>query len=128
MAQQLIIDVTFPFHVLVFPAPDVPGDWIAHSLELDLIAQGTSEQHAREMLEGAVRTLIAYNVEHGLVPIQIRFAPREAWEAAGVPMPESLDITTTVRATPERSSQPFEFGDLPLSFETIVADRAPVAS
>ena len=127
MAQQLTVEVTFPFHILLYPAPDVPGDWIGHALELDVVAQGTSEQHAREMVLGAVQVLIKYNAEHGLVPIQIRFAPPEAWAAAGVPIPASLDVKTTMRTTPEPSAKPFDFADLPLSFETIVAERAPVA-
>jgi predicted RNase H-like HicB family nuclease len=129
MAQQLFIEVTLPFHMLVYPAPDVPGDFVAHCLELDMVAQGTSKDHAREVLKDALQTLIQFNLDKGLVPIQIRFAPREVWEAARVTRPESMDVKALFRFTPaDRSIKPIDLAELPLLFETIEADRAPRAS
>jgi hypothetical protein len=129
MAQQLKLEIGFDFHILVYPAPDVEGDWVAHSLELDMIAQGTSQDHALQMLHEAFETVVRYNADHGLVPIQIRFAPPEAWQAAGVARPESIEIKSTWRSTPEPSTRPIDLTSLAglPSFKTIVADRAPAA-
>lgn len=40
--------------VQVFPAEDVPGQWVAHVIELDLITQGNSLRHALEMAGEAI--------------------------------------------------------------------------
>lgn len=40
--------------VSVHPCPDVPGQWIAHDFERDIVTQGNSKEHALEMLEEAV--------------------------------------------------------------------------
>jgi predicted RNase H-like HicB family nuclease len=84
MRQRITFEVTFPLHVLVYPAPDLDGQWIAHCLELDLVAQGDSDAEARENFADAFRVLVDYNVEHGIVPIQVKVAPQEIWDAAGL--------------------------------------------
>ena len=126
MAKTTVqFDLTLPFHVLVYPAPDIHGQWIAHCLELDLIAQGDSNEHARDVLDDQFRVLLEYNLEHGLVPIQVRPAPPEVWEAAGLTRPAALEIKATFRTTVEPEQAPLAFEGIP-SFEAIVRDRAPV--
>ena len=127
MSQTTIeFDVTLPFHVLVYPAPDIEGQWIAHCLELDMIAQGDSNEDARAVLDDQFRVLLEYNLEHGLVPIQVRPAPPEIWEAAGLRQPESLEVRAVFRTTMSAPAEsPMVFEGVP-SFEAIVRDRAPV--
>jgi hypothetical protein len=126
MSQTTIqFDVTLPFHVLVYPAPDVEGQWIAHCLELDMIAQGDSNEHARAVLDDQFHVLLEYNLQHGLVPIQVRPAPPEIWEAAGLHQPDSLEVRAVFRTTNATTKSPLAFEGVP-SFEAIVRDRAPV--
>jgi hypothetical protein len=113
MSQTTVqFDVTLPFHVLVYPAPDIAGQWIAHCLELDMIAQGDSSEDARAVLDDQFRVLLEYNLEHGLVPIQVRPAPPEIWEAAGLRQPDSLEVrcglgpeSSRSQALPSNASQ-----------------------
>lgn len=125
MAQNVRLEVTFPFHVVVYPAPDLPGQWIAHFLEFDLIAQGDTKEEAADRVHDAFQVTVLHNLEYGLVPFQARFAPRGAWEAAGLKMPDAVEIKYTHRTTAEPSETPFSFEGVPSGFETIVADHAP---
>lgn len=43
------------YHIRLYPAPDVPGQWIAEIEELDLVTQGNDAAHALEMLADALR-------------------------------------------------------------------------
>ena len=127
MSQTTVqFDVTVPFHVLVYPAPDVEGQWIAHCLELDMIVQGDSDEHARTVLLDQFQVLLEYNLQHGLVPIQIRPAPTEVWTAAGLRQPDALEVRAVFRTTTSAPAEsPLAFEGVP-SFEAIVRDRAPV--
>lgn len=60
------------------PAPDVPGEWVAHCLELDVMSQGSSLRQAFDMLSEAVQ--IAWNEDSrvGRDPLSHR-APDDCW-------------------------------------------------
>ena len=57
------------------------GDqWIAHCLELDLVTQGNTAEHAVEMIAEAIELVAESNVWHGQPPLTFRSAPAEDWD------------------------------------------------
>jgi len=75
-----VIQRTFDLHIVVWPAEDVPGQWLAHCLELDVVSQGNSLAHAVAMIREAVGLVLSDDLSKGLDP-QRRRAPQEDWEA-----------------------------------------------
>jgi hypothetical protein len=67
-------------HAVIYPAPDLPGEWVAHCLELDLVTQGTGALHACEMMNEAIRMVAEERIAMGLPPFEFRSAPPEAWQ------------------------------------------------
>lgn len=65
------------FWLLVKPADDVPGQWVGHCLELDILSVGDSLQEAIRMTSEAMCEAIADDIEHGRSPLQRRSAPPE---------------------------------------------------
>jgi len=66
-------------HALVYEAPDLPGRWISHCLELDLISQGDGQLHAIEMLAEAIQLVAEENLKNGRPPLDFRSAPADDW-------------------------------------------------
>jgi predicted RNase H-like HicB family nuclease len=67
--------------VVFFPAPDVPGEWVAHCLPIDVVSQGHSLEHAGEMIQEAVAICVLTDAMEGLDPLAARQpAPPEYWE------------------------------------------------
>lgn len=64
---------------LIYEAPDLPGAWIAHCLELDIVTQGGSPGEAREACQEAVEICILADIDSGLDPMERRPAPQEDW-------------------------------------------------
>ncbi len=71
-------DRTYNFWLVVRPAPDLPGQWIAHCLEVDVVTQGTSLEHAFQMAAEAVCMVVVEDHEAGRDPYARR-APAEYW-------------------------------------------------
>jgi hypothetical protein len=66
--------------VLVTPAEDLPGVWVAHCLQLDLVTQGPDIAAAIEMARAAILDVVNDDLAQGVDPLQGRgIAPREAW-------------------------------------------------
>lgn len=85
------IEVVFPLRVLGYPAPDMPATWIAHALDLDIVAQGSSADEATQLLRGALSEMIAYRLSAGLSPVEWSPASEELWAAAEAASGETLD-------------------------------------
>lgn len=66
--------------VLVSRAPDLPGQWIAHCLDLDLVTQGTSIEDALRMAKEMIHLTVEDDVERGLDPFERPMAPDEDWD------------------------------------------------
>jgi predicted RNase H-like HicB family nuclease len=125
MGRRVEVNLSVDLHALVYPAADLPGTWVAHCLELDIISQGASDQDALRSLDEAINVIVEYNIQHGLMPLQIRLAPKEYWEAAGLPFPqEGLKVSVTVRQLDTGTED--EAGEFQRSMVPIVMDRAPV--
>jgi hypothetical protein len=41
-------------HAVVYPAQNIPGDWIAHCLDVDILSQGCSQQNALDLLTTSI--------------------------------------------------------------------------
>jgi predicted RNase H-like HicB family nuclease len=66
--------------VLAYPAEDVPGQWVGHCLDLDVVSVGTSLDDALRMTAEAVALCLQWDAESGLDPFARSKAPGEAWE------------------------------------------------
>jgi predicted RNase H-like HicB family nuclease len=67
--------------VLIQPAADLPGQWVAHCLQGDVMSQGSSPAEARDSLVEAFQIVFEHEVEHGRNPFERRSAPEECWAA-----------------------------------------------
>src|SRR5262245_5916267 len=68
------------FWAVISPSQDVPGQWVAHCLNLDVLSQGNSPEHAREMLADAVEMVINDDFHAGRDPLKRSAAPKEDYE------------------------------------------------
>lgn len=66
--------------VLLYPAPDIEGQWVGHCLDLDVVAQGAGLDGAVRETAAAVAASIADDLEQGLDPWDRERAPDECWE------------------------------------------------
>jgi predicted RNase H-like HicB family nuclease len=57
---------------IVQPAPDLPGQWVAHCLEFDVVSQGNSMMEALEMVFEATQAVICDDLNDGRDPIVAR--------------------------------------------------------
>jgi hypothetical protein len=64
--------------VVVRPAEDLPDQWVAHCLDLDVVTQGTSFQHAMKMVFEACSMVVADDIVAGRDP-SYRRAPENFW-------------------------------------------------
>lgn len=66
-------------HLVPYPAPDLPGQWIAHGPEAVVVTQEDPAQHALAMMAGALRTLTSHQALHRRPSLELRPAPPEVW-------------------------------------------------
>jgi hypothetical protein len=70
-----------PFYaawVVLSPAADVPGAWMAHALEFDVVTQGDNAEDAYRMAADAVEIVLVDDLRRGADPFARR-APAECW-------------------------------------------------
>jgi len=60
--RSVVPTIQTRLNVIIYPAEDLPGQWIAHCLELDIISQGNSPPHALDMIAEAIEMCAAENV------------------------------------------------------------------
>lgn len=63
----------------IHQAEDLPGCWVAHCFEYDIISTGDSPQHALDMVREAVGIALADDLNHGFDPAGRR-APDSEWD------------------------------------------------
>ena len=88
------------------PAADVLGQWVAHCLELDVVTQGNSLAHALEMGREVVALTLADDLDAGRSPRDRGPAPEEYWmeyyeiltQGERLPLRDSLAAAGDVRA------------------------------
>jgi hypothetical protein len=69
---------SFNMWVVVKPADDLPDQWVAHCLDLDVVTQGTSFKHAMDMVFEAASMVVVDELVAGRDPLARR-APVEDW-------------------------------------------------
>lgn len=119
-----MVDVVFPLRVLGYPAPDLPATWIAHALDLDIVAQGATPEQAAQSLRTALSEMIAYRLSEGLSPVEWSAAAEELWAAAEAASGERLDRQHP-RLRFESPGTPRSEPDEPPT-RLFVTDRVPV--
>jgi predicted RNase H-like HicB family nuclease len=72
--------------IVIFPAEDVPGTWVAHALEFDVVTQGSNAEDAYAMATEAVTMVLTEDLREGRDPYARR-APDECWK----PLREMFD-------------------------------------
>lgn len=63
------------FHFVAYPAEDLPGQWVAHCLDFDVMSQGDSLRHSLAMLSEAL-TIVVHESDLS----RHKRAPEEDWE------------------------------------------------
>jgi hypothetical protein len=86
--------------VIARPAEDVPGQWVGHCLDFDIVSLGTSLRHALAMTAEAVCMCLEEDVKSGAEPFSRSPAPAQYWEERDRvvregtygPAPENQDV------------------------------------
>src|SRR5882724_3261643 len=88
----------FNLWVVVRPAEDLPDQWVAHCLDLDVVSQGNTFQQAMEMVFEASSMIVADDIVAGRDPSSRR-APENFWEEliAIVTTGQSFSFSTLVK-------------------------------
>jgi len=73
--SDIQFSVEFPLLVVIYPASDIKGQWIAHCLETDVVTQGDSTDHAFEMMAETLESISKFNLSHGRFPVALTPAP-----------------------------------------------------
>ena len=120
LVATVAMTIEFPLRVVLYPAPDLKGQWIAHGLETDIVTQGDSAEHALAMMADALHTVTTYQALRRRPSLQLRPAPREVWDLAADAVP--LDVTA--RVAPRRRVAPAPAAG-PWSLYGLVSHRPP---
>lgn len=80
--------------VLVTPAEDIPGVWVAHCLPIDLVTQGDSITHAVSMVCEALQQVVDFDLEQGRDPLKRAPAPPECWGVMDAVMRHGEPLTS----------------------------------
>ncbi len=59
---------TFVLTFVVKPSEEIPGRWIGHCLELDVVSEGSSSAHAKEMVLEATGMIVKDDYQNGRDP------------------------------------------------------------
>jgi predicted RNase H-like HicB family nuclease len=78
MAKTRVEQKSFSVYITIERAPDLPGQWEAQCLEVDVITYGNSPQDALRMIEEATALCIVDDLDHDRDPLAHE-APDEDW-------------------------------------------------
>src|SRR5215831_17052442 len=99
--------LNYRLNVCAFPAVDVPGQWVASCLELDVVTQGNDATHAVEMLQDAIFHVITESQPNGMpefkrpdAELLLAFSHAPVWG--------TFDVSLHVRWQPDQSRPTFE--------------------
>jgi predicted RNase H-like HicB family nuclease len=76
MDKSMMLEVS----VLVRAAPDLSDQWIAHCLNLDIVTQGASPEHAIRQMAEAIVLAVEDDLAHDLDPHGRIAAPEASWQ------------------------------------------------
>lgn len=78
MVSPVVWEAKFNLWTLVERSEELPGQWVAHVLELDAVTHGNSLEHAIEMAYEAATLIIVDDLTEGR-SLASRRAPDEYW-------------------------------------------------
>lgn len=73
---------TYGFKLLIEPASDVPGCWVAHILDIDIVTFGQGFRQTLELGLEAAALVIDDDLANGLNPLARHRAPTEVYRRA----------------------------------------------
>lgn len=76
---------------IVRPCADVPGDWEAHCLEFDVLAQGGSAEQALRAAEESARVVVREDLKLNRYPYSRR-APQGYWDLRHAIITEGVTV------------------------------------
>jgi predicted RNase H-like HicB family nuclease len=76
--QEMSSRRRFSCWAIIQPAEDIPGQWVAHCLDLDVVTFGSSIEQALKLLREATAMTICDDLNRGADPAE-RQAPQELW-------------------------------------------------
>ena len=126
MATQSRIALTaeFTLRVVLYPAPDLVGQWIAHGLETDIVTQGDSPEHALAMMADALETLGRHQAGRRHASVRLRPAPAEVWKLADRAKP--IGLSARVERVKGRRGLPGALASGPWTLYALVSEKPPV--
>lgn len=86
---------SFNLWVLVTPAEDVPGEWVGHCLDLDVVSQGVSSESALEATKEAVLMVLRDALGEDRHPMEgRRRAPQGYWNQLSLVLRDGVTSET----------------------------------
>lgn len=73
------IDNDIHTSVLLTAAADVPGEFVAHCLDYDIMSQGRDPLHALKMVQEAIQLMAEHECNKGRDLLRRRHAPNADW-------------------------------------------------
>jgi predicted RNase H-like HicB family nuclease len=65
--------------IIIERAEDIPGEWVAHCLDFDVVAQGRDPHQAFDMASESIGMIVFDDLERGANPRERR-APEQYWQ------------------------------------------------
>ncbi|NOU33335.1 MAG: hypothetical protein HOO96_36015 [Polyangiaceae bacterium] len=97
---------------MVREAPDLPGQWVAHCLDFDVISQGNSPTHAFQMIAEAANMFALHELNAGREPMGSA-APDASWEEFDSLFAQCTPVSGELSPEPSH----VYFGMIPMRFE-----------
>jgi len=104
--SNITFSIQCQLRVVIYPAPDIKGQWIAHCLETDIVTQGDSADHAYEMIVEAVKDIARFNLDHGRPPFKFTPAPKEVWDLVGISQATGISANIEVSSRKMKRKEP----------------------
>jgi hypothetical protein len=104
--SNITFSIQCQLRVVIYPAPDIKGQWIAHCLETDIVTQGDSADHAYEMIVEAVKDIARFNLDHGRLPFKFTPAPKEVWDLVGDSQATGISANIEVSSRKMKRKEP----------------------
>lgn len=119
---------TYNLWVVVRPAADLKGQWVAHCLDLDLVTYGNSLRHAMDMVHEAAEATILDDLNSKNDPMDRR-APRECWDEMWKKlMPRTQQVPDVPKLFERESAVALVIAQLTMSFVRTRPDAAARAA
>ncbi len=123
MGERIVVDrKVFDFWTHIAPAADVPGVWVAHCLDFDIVTQGASPADALKMIREAVTMCLIDDLE-ATGCVERERAPEEFYKKLDRIFDEGVKVSTL---EPPKSAPEIVY-EYAVFSEIVLAKLEPVA-